>query len=109
MDDLVYNTLLAVAAMCNGHFHGTMSGNFNDMHPVSGAYDKGFEKCADVQWKLDAEKKRREAAAETAKLQHEEKQLANGVAAMSGLKFTPEDPPPAPKSPYSGCIVPVSQ
>jgi hypothetical protein len=101
MTDAVFNTLAAVALMCSGHFHGSLT---MQMQPLEGKYEAGFERCVIVLAALDAEKVRRAEAQKVEENDHDKARLANGLAALQGKSFEPEAAPPPAKSPY-GCTL----
>lgn len=100
MTDLVFNTLLAIAAMCNQHA--------SSLFPLGGPthYEKGFEQCVVIQREVSKEQERRLDAENAAQNAKDRARLANALAALHGKKFTPESaPPPMPET--FGCIVPT--
>lgn len=99
MNDSVFNTLAAVAMMCYGHFHGSFS---NDLVPLNGTYDAGFEQCAVISKELEAERARRAKAATAVKAEADKARVANAMAALLGRPFAPE-PAPGPPQPGSLC------
>lgn len=89
MTDVVLNTLLAIAAMCNQHVSAlTIVGG-----PTQ--YERGFEQCSVIQRAVDKEQIRRVEASQKARAAEDIGRLNNALAALHGKKFKPE-PAPAP-------------
>ena len=107
MKDDIFNTLLAVAVMCMGHYHGTLDGR--TLEPVAGdtSWDKGFENCAVVLKRRDAERERRSIEATANQQKVDKARVANAIAALDGRKFEAEPAPPEPRR-SNTCIMETS-
>lgn len=94
MKDDIFNTLLAVAMMCMGHFHGTLDGR--TLEPADNNWDKGFENCALVIKRRDGERERRAKLDAENKEALEKVRLINAMEALAGRKFEAEQAPEPP-------------
>lgn len=101
MNDAVFNTLLAVAQMCMGHFQSISTGT-NGHGNETVVWTVGFEQCAAVRKAVEAETNRRADAAVSEAHRRDLGRLQNALEALGGKKFTPEPAPPPPK-PMGGC------
>jgi hypothetical protein len=113
MDDSVFNTLLAVVAMCNMHSSSEMhwnseTNNRNGLQLYTQKYQPGFERCAYVQKTLDDEQALRYAAAQQAQINADKARLQNGLDAIRGAPFKPEDAPSLQLMNAYDCINPVT-
>lgn len=89
MNDDVFNTLLAVLALCTNHFNGDLL-----KQQTNRSYDKGFEQCTVITQAVAKESAVREAKKEADALQRERDRVANAIAALHGQKFKPDAPLP---------------